>query len=171
MFFTLRAAEVNAVGYRRRGQHANFECIQTFARVAVAQLGQMPARVRVHFDVVFSKAALFIGEGAIDQLLQLLDPERFEPENLRARDQRAVDVEERIVSRRTDQPEISSFDVGQEDVLLRFIEMMNLIDEQDRLLAGCAETIRGRGDAPCAFRPRCFRRRSCGRISHESSRR
>jgi len=38
----------------------------------------------------------------------------------------------------------SSFDIGQKDVLLRFIEMMDLVDEQDRLLSGCAEAI-GRG--------------------------
>src|SRR5437773_10431741 len=103
----------------------------------------MPARVPVHLHVVVSEAALFVRQRAIDQLLQLLDAERFESKNLRARYERAVHVEKRIVSSRTDEPEVSSFDVGQQNVLLRLIKMMDLIDEQNRLLPGCAEAIGG----------------------------
>ena len=71
--------------------------------------------------------------------------QRLELENLRARDERAVDVEERIVSRRADQPQISAFDIGQQDVLLRFVEVMNLIDEEDRLLSRSADAVGRRG--------------------------
>ena len=60
-------AEVTDSGYRRRCQHANFERIQTFPRVAVAQLCQMPSRIGVHFNVMFSEAAFGVGQGAIDQ--------------------------------------------------------------------------------------------------------
>jgi hypothetical protein len=74
-------------------------------------------------------------------LFELLDTERFELKDLRTRDERAVYVKERVVSRRTDEAEVSRFDVGQENVLLGFVEVMNLIDEQDRLLAGSAEAI------------------------------
>ena len=42
-------AGVTDSGYRRRCQHANFERIQTFACVAVAQLGQMPPRISAPF--------------------------------------------------------------------------------------------------------------------------
>jgi len=59
---------------------------------------QMAPRVTVHLYVVVAEAALFVGEGAIDQLFELLDAERFESKNLGARDERAVYVKERIVS-------------------------------------------------------------------------
>src|SRR5438874_13786291 len=98
----------------------------------------MPARVSVHLHVVISKAPLFVGRRAIDQLLQLRDAERFESKDLRARHQRAVYVKERIVCGRTNEAKISSLHIGQKNVLLRLIEMMNLIDEQNRLLSRCA---------------------------------
>ena len=63
----------------------------------------MPARVPVHLHVVISKAALFVRQRAINQLLQLFDAERFESKNLRARHESAVYVKERIVRRRTDE--------------------------------------------------------------------
>ena len=44
-----------------------------------------------------------------------------------------------------------ALDVRQKNVLLRLVEMMNLIDEQDRLLPGCAEPIRGRGEHAAHF--------------------
>src|SRR6266436_3234715 len=98
----------------------------------------MPARVLVQLHVVISEAALLVCQPAIDQLLQLLDAECFESENLRARHERTVHVEERIVSGRTDETKVSSFDVGQKDILLGFVEMMNLINKKDRPLHGCA---------------------------------
>ncbi len=103
------------------------------------------ARVGVHLHVVIAEAALGIGQGAIDQLFELLDLERFELENLGARDERAVDVEEWIVGGGADEAQVSALDVGQEDVLLRFVEVMDLVDEQDRFLAGGGEAILRRG--------------------------
>ena len=111
----------------------------------------MAARVLVHLHIVIPKAALFVGQRTIDQLLELLNAERFESKNLRARDQRAVHIKERIVSSRTNQAETPSFDVRQKDVLLRFIEMMDLIDEQDRLLPRRTEAIRRRSDHAAHF--------------------
>src|SRR6266571_1200698 len=101
----------------------------------------MPTRVLVDLNRVISKTTFLVAQSAIDQLFELLDTERFELKDLRTRDERAVYVKERVVSRRTDEAEISRFDVGQENVLLRFVEVMNLVDEQDRLLAGSAEAI------------------------------
>src|SRR5439155_16260975 len=148
-----RSAGVSDPGYRsrRRGQHADLKRIQTFPCVAVAKFRQMAPRVTVHLYVVISEAALFVCQRAIYQLLQLLDAERLESKNLRARHERAVHVEERIVSGRTDEAKVSSFDIGQKDVLLRLVEMMNLINKEDRLLPGCAETITGRGEHPAHF--------------------
>src|ERR1700746_1015530 len=99
----------------------------------------MTASILVELHVVISKAALFVSECAVDQLFELLRAERFESKNLRARDERA------------DQAEISSFDIRQKNVLLRFVEMMDLINEQDRPLSRCAETIRRCSDDASHF--------------------
>ena len=136
---------------RRRRQDADFERVQTFARVAVAELGEVPARVGVDLAPCIAEAALFVGQGAIDQFFELLDPERLELKNLRARDQRAVHVEKRIVSRRADQAQVSALDVGQQNVLLRFVEVMDFVHEQDRFLAGRAEPVGRGGDDSAHF--------------------
>src|ERR1051326_54574 len=107
----------------------------------------MPPRVLVELDIVISKAALLISECAVDQLFELLHVERLESKNLRARHQRAVHVKERIVCGRANQTEISGLDIGQKNVLLRLIEMMDLINEQDRPLPRSPATIRRRSDS------------------------
>ena len=105
----------------------------------------MRLRIGIHLDPIFAEAALVIGQRAVDQLLQLLDPQRLELENLRARNQRAVDIEEWIVGRRADQAQISALDIGQQNVLLRFVEVMNFVDEQNRFLAGRSKPVGGGG--------------------------
>src|SRR5439155_25740542 len=102
--------------------------------IAVAKLRQMTAGVLVDLYIVTSKAALFVGQCAVDQLLEVLDTERFEPKNLRTRDERAVHIKEWIVRGRSDKAETPSFDVGQKNVLLSFVEVVDLIDKQDRSL-------------------------------------
>ena len=62
----------------------------------------MPSGIFVDLDLVIPQAALFIRERAIDQFFQLPDTKRFELENLRARNERAVYIEKRIVSGRAD---------------------------------------------------------------------
>src|SRR5437762_981780 len=106
----------------------------------------MLAGILVNFNFIISKAAFLVAERAIDQLLQLLDAERFELKNLGARNERTVYIKERVVSSRSNQPEISAFDVGEENILLRFVEVMDLVDEQDRLLTRCAKAICGSSD-------------------------
>ena len=57
--------------------------------------------------------------------------QRLQLENLRARDQRAVDGEERVLGGRPQQADHAALDIGQQRVLLRAIEAMDFIDEQD----------------------------------------
>ena len=111
----------------------------------------MTASLFVDLHLVISQTALLIGQSAIDQFFKLLNPERLELENLRARNERAVDVKKRIVSRCADQPQISASTSGQENVLLRFVEMMDLVDEQDRFLTGRAQTVGRRSDDAAHF--------------------
>jgi hypothetical protein len=73
----------------------------------------------------------------------LLDCERLKSKNLRPRHERAVHIKERIVGGRSDETKSPCLDVGQENVLLRLVKMMNLINKQDRLSPGCAQAIGG----------------------------
>ena len=133
----------------RRGEHANFQRVQAFPCIAIADLRQMPSRVGIHLDPILAEAAFGIIQGAVDQFLQLLDPQRLELKNLRARNQRAVHIEKWVVGRGPNEAQISALHIWQENVLLRFVEVMNLVDEQDGLLAGRSKPIRGsRHDSP-----------------------
>ena len=56
-------------------------------------------------------------------------------QHLAARQERGVDLEARIFGRRSDQRDGAVLDVGKEAVLLRAIEAMDLVHEQQGLLA------------------------------------
>src|SRR6266496_3080758 len=111
----------------------------------------MLARVLVDLRVVISEATLFVGQCAIDQLFELLDAKGFKLKNLRPRHESAVYIKEGVVRSRADEPEVSSLNVRQKNVLLRFVEMMDLINKQNRLLARSAEAIRCRSDNATHF--------------------
>ena len=51
--------------------------------------------------------------------------------NAAARKQRAVDLERRILGGGADQADVAFFHVGQKGILLRFVEAVNLVDEDD----------------------------------------
>ena len=58
--------------------------------------------------------------------------QRLQHEHAHARQQRAVDLERRILRRRADQRDRARFDVRQKRVLLRLVEAMDLVGEQNR---------------------------------------
>ena len=81
---------------------------------------------------------------ALQQVEQILFAERPQFENLRARNQRRIDKEKWIVRGRADQSDDAAFHIRQQNVLLRFVEAMDFVDEQNRGLAGVFQAI-GRG--------------------------
>ncbi len=98
-------------------------------------------------------------------MFQLFNAQRLELKNLRARDERAVYIKERIVGRRADEPQISALDVGQQDVLLRFVEMMDLIDEHDRLFSRRPNAIGGGRNHTSHFRDIAFHSAKADKLS------
>ena len=70
------------------------------------------------------------------QLLQLVD--------LRARDQRRVDLEVRVLGRRAHEHDEPLLDGGQQRVLLGLVEAVDLVQEEDRVAAGAAALARAR---------------------------
>src|SRR5207302_2020205 len=63
----------------------------------------------------------------------LLAFERRDDHHLRPRKQRRVDFERRVLGRRADEDDVAGLDVRQKRVLLRFVEAMNFVDEDDGL--------------------------------------
>ena len=63
----------------------------------------------------------------------MLAGERFEGEDLAAAQQRRVDREERVLRGRADQDDAALLDVGEEDVLLAAVEVVQFIDKEEGL--------------------------------------
>ena len=57
--------------------------------------------------------------------------ERAKREDLRSRQQRGVHLERRVLGRRADQDDVAGLDAREERVLLRLVEAVNLVDEDD----------------------------------------
>ena len=72
------------------------------------------------------------------QRLDVVRGELLELVDLRAREQRAVDLEVRVLGRGADQRHQAVLDRGQQRVLLRLVEAMDLVEEEDRRAAAGA---------------------------------
>ena len=71
--------------------------------------------------------------------------QRLQHEHLRARQQRRVHLERRILRRRADQDDVAGLDAREEGVLLRLVEAMDLVHEDDRPPAHAPPPILRRG--------------------------
>ena len=90
--------------------------------VSVASRRQKTERFLRDFDVVVPQPAFPVGNRTPQQFFDLLRRQRLELENLRARNERGVDVEKRIVRGGADEPDRATFDIGQQHVLLGLVE-------------------------------------------------
>ena len=75
--------------------------------------------------------ALRIGQRAPQDPDDVCRLERLEDVDLRPRQQRRVDLERRVLGRRADQDDVAGLDARQEGVLLRLVEAVDLVDEED----------------------------------------
>ena len=148
-----RSIAARAVGGDGRGARREFERAERDARVAVGEPDKRRHRFVVERDVLRAEAAFAIVERAPHERLDLVVAERVQHEHARAREQRRVDFERRILGRRADQRDRAVFDVRQDRVLLAFVEAMDLVDEEHGALA------RARARAARPRRPRANRRR------------
>ena len=98
----------------------------------VPRVAARPVRDQLDHLVGDLRAEL-VGPAAHDQR-QLRVGERLELVDLRPRQKRGVDLEVRVLGRRPDQRQDPLLDRGQERVLLRLVEAVDLVEEQDRPL-------------------------------------
>ncbi len=96
-----------------RGQGRYLQAVERAPGVAFRGGDQMGSGVRIKIDPELAQSSLGIGQRVVDQGRKLGGAERFELENLRTRDERAVDVKGGIVRGRADQPDGARFHIGE----------------------------------------------------------
>ena len=82
-------------------------------------------------------------EAALEQRAGGVLVERVEAEERRPAEQRRVHLEERVLGGGADQRDEAALDAGEERVLLRLVEAVHLVEEEDRALAALAEAVPG----------------------------
>ena len=91
--------------------------------------------------------ALRVGQRLPGDREQVRVVEGLELEDARAADQRLVDLEVRVFRRGADQDDRAVLDPRQQRVLLRLVEAVHLVDEEDRALAELAAALLRLGDS------------------------
>jgi hypothetical protein len=115
-----------------RAVRRKLQRIQRNPRVAAAQRDQPRLRVVGELHLQPPDAALRVGDGAAHQHAQIVVTERFEPHHPRPRQQRRIDLERRVLGGGPEQPHQAALDLRQYRVLLRLVEAVDLVDEQQR---------------------------------------
>jgi hypothetical protein len=106
------------------------EQVQEAARIAIRIADQ-----RLHGDVVEFQVAKAIAACALQQLAHLVVVQGLEHIDLGTRQQGRIDFERRIFGGRADQRHQPAFDERQQRILLGFVETVDFVNEQDRVLA------------------------------------
>jgi len=92
---------------------------KAFARVAVGHFGEMAQRSFFRLDLQVTKAAFGVGQRALQKQKKLVLCQRAQFKNLRARDERRIDEEKRVVRCCADEPHDTALDIRQQNILLR----------------------------------------------------
>jgi hypothetical protein len=120
-------------------------CIPRGARVASGTGDDVLERLGLDGEVHSPEPAL-VAQGALHDRLQRIVVECLEPEQDAPRHQRGVHLEGRVLGRGADQHHPPVLDRGEERVLLRLVEAMNLVEEQHRPVAPLREPVARRGN-------------------------
>ena len=121
------------------------------AMIAAGERDEVVERVLAEGDATVGteaarEAAFRVREGTSDDGRDILVGERLQSPHAEAGEQGSIDLEVRILGRRTDQRHGAVFDVRQERVLLGLVESMDLVDEQDAADAVQRQPLLGLGD-------------------------
>ncbi len=132
------------VGPRRRRRQ--LEGVEGDARVAAGAAGQRLDRFVVERQLLAAKPALLVGQRPADYRLDLLRRQEVQRVDAGARQQRPDDLERRVLRRGADERDRAVFDVRQDDVLLRLVKAVDLVDEKDCALSVEIATLTRLGD-------------------------
>lgn len=144
----LGGERLQMVGRQRRSFwdtfHNDLKRIQRAAKITVAKTRESGEHVLVGDAPVTSQPALFVSERPLESRGNLIGRQRFESEQMAAADERRDDVKAGIVGCGTDQADETFFNIREEEILLRLVEAMDFVDEQDCL--GVGTRTRGQED-------------------------
>jgi hypothetical protein len=116
----------------RSGLYRRFERRQSDAGVTARSVRDALEQFFFDARMQASEPALFVRECAAQERHHVVNSERFEREDAAARQQRADDLEGWILRRRAYECDRAVLDGGQQRILLRLIEAMNLVHEENR---------------------------------------
>ena len=133
------------LGIHRRGRGRELEQVQRRSRIAVGKAGDCRQRLVGDVDRRRPEPALLVGQRPPQDAFDGLGRKRLQHEHLRARQERGVDLERRILRRRTDQDDVAGFDARKKRVLLRLVEAVDLVHEHDRPAAHSSPALLRRG--------------------------
>ena len=122
-------------------ENRHFEGRERGTRVAVRRGGDHLDELRGHLDLLSSEP--FRGrQRAVEEFEDLFGGKRVENENFASRQERAVDLERGVFRRGAYENDRALLDKGEKRVLLRLVEAMDFVDEEDRSLSERAVAIR-----------------------------
>ena len=122
----------NAIFPLRGRAHRDFERGQRMARIAVANRREEITRLEIEFARGRAVSPFRVRQRPFQKLRYVVGRKRVQLEDERARGERRVDEEVRIVRRRSDEDDCPVLDVRKENVLLRLVEAVYLVDEENR---------------------------------------
>ena len=109
----------------------DFEDVVSAAGIAAGIAGDFFEDVVGGLQVHSAKAAVFIGESALEELHDLIFGQRLQNVYAAAGEQGTVDFERWIFGGGADEPDVALFHVREKCVLLGFVEAVDLVDEDD----------------------------------------
>src|SRR5690606_1977839 len=104
---------------------------QGAAHVAVGGGGDLAQAFLGHAQPLPAQATLAVVQGAAQGQQDVLRRDRLQHVHAAAREQRRVQLEAGILGGGADEQDAAAFDVRQEGVLLRLVEAVHLVHEQD----------------------------------------
>ena len=110
----------------------HLEQVQGGAGVARGELGEAGERLVVDLDPQRAETQLAVVQGPAQQRHDVGLGERLQHHHPAARQQRRVQLERRVLGGRPHQHDVAPLDVGEEGVLLRLVEAVDLVDEDQR---------------------------------------
>ena len=141
-----RVGDPGRPGAPRHHGDGQLQHVERGAGVAVGQASDQAERVVVGLGPERGQAALSVGERAAHDPEQIVLGEPVQDVDAAAREQCPVHLEGRVLGGRAHQHDRALLDVGQEGVLLRPVEAMDLVDEEDRAPAAAGPFDVGLGD-------------------------
>ena len=112
--------------------------VQRGAGVALRQRHDRRHGVGIQLETEAAQAAVGVRHRPADDRLEIRLGQPLQHVDAAAREQRRDHLERRVLGGRADQGHGAALDVRQERVLLRLVEAVDLVDEEDRALAAAA---------------------------------